>query len=47
MLESKRRAKAKVAELEKQAVEEDAQGAPAGEREGGKLRKRDIHWETM
>jgi hypothetical protein len=47
MLESKRRAKAKLAELEKQAAEEDAEGAPAAEREGRKLRKRDIHWETM
>jgi hypothetical protein len=47
MLESKRRANAKLAESEKQAAEEDVQGAPAGEREGGKLRKRDIHWETM
>jgi hypothetical protein len=47
MLESKRRAKAKLAELEKQSAEEDAKGTPAGEKEGGKLRKRDIHWETM
>jgi hypothetical protein len=46
MLESKRRAKAKLAELEQQAAEEDAKGAPAGEREEGKHRKRDIHWET-
>lgn len=45
MLGSKRMAKAKLAELEKQAAEGDAKGATAVE--GGKRRKRDIHWDTM
>jgi hypothetical protein len=46
ILESKRRAKAKLAELEQQAAEEDAKTSAALE-EGGKHRKREIYWEVV
>ena len=46
MLESKRRAKAKLAELEQQAVEEDVK-AGTEVKEGRKHRKREIYWETV